>query len=85
MIKEVVYEYKEWILKAIQKVPSKNSFDFVSGGVIPFLGISYPMNLIVNEKMKNVKFSLKDKVFTVQYNDTCSSYEDFIEGLKLIL
>jgi predicted metal-dependent hydrolase len=83
MIKEIVYEYKEWILKSIQKVPSKNSFEFVSGGVIPFLGISYPMNLVINEKMKNVKFSLFDEVFTVEYNESCSSYEQFVEGLKL--
>ena len=34
MIKEIVYEYKEWILKSIQKVPSKNSFDFVSGSLV---------------------------------------------------
>ena len=83
MIKEVVYEYKEWILKSIQRVPSKNSFDFVSGGVIPFLGKQYPMNLVINESMKNVKFSLNDEVFMVEYNETCNEYEDFIEGLKL--
>jgi len=83
MIKEVVYEYKEWILKSIQRVPSKNSFDFVSGGVIPFLGMQYPMNLVINESMKNVKFSLNDEVFMVEYNETCNEYEDFIEGLKL--
>jgi len=82
-IKEIAYEYKEWILKSIQKVPAKNSFDFVSGGVVPFLGKDYPMNLQINEKMKNVKFSLHDEVFTVEYNDTCSSYENFIDGLKL--
>jgi len=83
MIKEIVYEYKEWILKSIQKVPSKNSFDFVSGGVVPFLGTNYPMNLIINEEMKNVKFSLKDEVFIVEYNQNCNAYDDFIEGLKL--
>ena len=83
MLKEIVYEYKEWILKSIQKVPSKNSFDFVSGGVVPFLGVNYPMKLIVNEKMKNVKFSFNDEVFTVEYNENCSQYDDFISGLKL--
>jgi len=83
MIKEVVYEYKEWILKSIQRVPSKNSFDFVSGGVIPFLGVQYPMDLVINESMKNVRFSLNDEVFMVEYNKNCDAYEDFIEGLKL--
>jgi len=83
MLKEIVYEYKDWILKSIQKVPSKNSFDFVSGGKIPFLGQNYPMDLIINDKMKNVRFSLIDEVFIVEYNDSCNRYENFIDGLKL--
>ena len=83
MIKEIVYEYKEWILRSIEKVPSKNSFDFVSGGVVPFLGINYPMNLVLNSKMKNVRFTLNDEVFTVEYNENCNKYDDFIDGLKL--
>jgi len=83
MIKEIVYEYKDWILRSIQKVPSKNSFDFKSGGVVPFLGKNHSMNLVENEKMKNVRFSLDDEVFTVEYNDSCNTYEDFVEGLKL--
>jgi predicted metal-dependent hydrolase len=82
-LKEIVYEYKDWILRSIKKVPSKNSFDFVSGGVVPFLGINYPMNLVVNEKMKNVKFSFNDEVFLVEYNENCSSYDDFLKGLKV--
>jgi len=82
-LKEIAYEYKDWILRSFTKVPSKNSFEFVSGGMIPFLGISYPMDLIFNEKMNNVRFSFNDKVFTVEYNNNCSEYEDFIEGLKL--
>ena len=32
MIKEIAFEYKEWILKTIHKVPSKNSFDLISIG-----------------------------------------------------
>lgn len=82
-LKEIVYEYQEWILKSLQKVPAKNSFDFVSGGVVPFLGVNYPMKLQINENMENVKFSLDDEVFVVEYNSKCSKYEDFIEGLKL--
>lgn len=82
-IKEIAYEYKDWILRSIEKVPAKNSFDFVSGGVIPFLGNQYKMNLIINNDMKNVRFSLNDEVFLVEYNEKCSSYEHFVEGLKL--
>jgi len=82
-IKEIAYEYKDWILRSITKVPSKNSFDFVSGGVVPFLGINYPLDLHINDKMKNVRFSFNDEVFIVEYNQNCSQYEDFIEGLKL--
>lgn len=83
LLKEIVYEYKEWILKSLEKVPSKNSFDFVSGGMIPFLGKSYPMNLLHNDEMKNVRFTLVDEVFIVEYNSLYHRYEDFIEGLKL--
>ena len=82
-IKEIAYEYKDWILRSVTKVPSKNSFDFVSGGVVPFLGGNYPLDLQVNENMKNVRFSFDDEVFTVEYNEECSRYEDFIDGLKL--
>ncbi len=82
MVKEVVYEYKDWILRTISKVPPKNSFDFVSGGVVPFLGKEYPLKLIEDEKIKNVKFTLKDDVFIVQYNQGKQAYEDFVEGLK---
>ena len=82
-IKEIAYEYKDWILRSIAKVPAKNSFDFVSGGVVPFLGVNYPMQLVINENMKNVRFTFNDEVFTVEYNENCSAYENFIEGLKL--
>ena len=82
MIKEVVFEYKDWILRSIQKVPSKNGFDFVSGGVIPYLGVNYPMELIEDETIKNVKFEKVDDKFLVRYNKTKDSYDDFIEGLK---
>ena len=35
MIKEIVFEHKDWILRTLNKVPSKNSFDFISGGEVP--------------------------------------------------
>ena len=81
-LKEIAYEYKDWILRSIQKVPYKNSFDFVTGGTVPFLGVNYPMELIEDEKIKNVKFSFLEDRFEVRYNENKNSYEDFMEGLK---
>lgn len=81
-LKEIAYEYKDWILRSINKVPSKNSFDFVTGGKVPFLGTNYPMELIEDEKIKTVKFSFFNDRFEVRYNITKNSYEDFMEGLK---
>lgn len=81
-LKEIAYEYKDWILRSINKVPYKNSFDFVTGGTVPFLGINYPMNLIEDENIKNVKFTFLDDSFKVRYNTNKNSYEDFMEGLK---
>ena len=52
LLKEIAYEHKDWILRSLNRVPSKNSFDFVSGGTIPFLGINYPMELIQNKKIE---------------------------------
>ena len=83
MIKEIVYDYKDWILKSLIRVPSKNEFDFVSGGKVPFLGVSYPMILEENNKIKNVKFNLIDDKFMVQYNNEKQTYDDFINGLKI--
>ncbi len=82
MLKEIAYEHKDWILRSLNRVPAKNSFDFVSGGTIPFLGVNYPIDLIEDEKMKNVKFSFVDDAFIVQYNAQKQSYDDFIDGLK---
>ena len=83
MIKEIVYDYNDWILKSLIRVPSKNEFDFVSGGKVPFLGVSYPMILEENNKIKNVKFNLIDDKFMVQYNNEKQTYDDFINGLKI--
>lgn len=82
MLKEIVYEHKDWILKAIQRVPVKNRFDFVSGGTVPFLGDNYPINLIQDDKIKNIKFEFKNGRFDVYYNNIEQSYEEYIEGLK---
>jgi len=82
LLKEIAYEHKDWILRSLNRVPSKNSFDFVSGGTIPFLGINYPMELIQNEKIKNVKFSFVEDKFIVECNSLQQSYDNFIDGLK---
>ena len=82
MVKEVVFEHKDWILRAIHKVPSKNHFDFITGGKIPFLGVEYPMILKQNNDVKNVKFSFDSEQFKVEYNEIKQSYDDFIEGMK---
>ena len=81
-LKEIAYEYKDWILRSINKVPYKNSFEFVTGGTVPFLGINYPMQLIEDENIKNVKFSFLDESFEVRYNTHKNTYEDFMLGLK---
>lgn len=82
LLKEIVYEHKDWILRTLCKVPPKNSFDFVCGGMVPFLGKEYPLELVEIETMKNVKFTFQDDIFLVQYNKKKQSYDDFIEGLK---
>lgn len=81
-LKEIAYEFEDWILRSTQKVPYKNSFDFVTGGTVPFLGRNYPMKLEEDQRIKNVKFSFKEDHFLVQYNQEKNSYEDFTEGLK---
>jgi len=82
LLKEIVLEHKDWILKSLVKVPAKNSFDFVSGGVIPFLGVSYPIILEKDEKIKNVKFTFENDIFLVKYHSDTQPYDDFIDGLK---
>lgn len=82
LLKEIVYEHKEWILKSLNKVPYKNQFEFITGKEIPFLGTNYPMELFKDKKIKNVKFSFENNIFFVSYNENKSSYDDFIDGLK---
>ncbi|MEA3383316.1 MAG: SprT family zinc-dependent metalloprotease [Campylobacterota bacterium] len=81
-IKEIVFEHKDWILRALHKVPAKNHFDFVTGGEIPFLGTNYPMILKQNDEIKNVKFSFDSTQFIVEYNNINKTYDDFIDGMK---
>ena len=82
LLKEIVYEHKNWILNNIQRVKPKNSFDFVSGGKIPFLGKEYPMELVEKRDIQNIKIELKDEKFFVYYNNIKQNYEEYIEALK---
>jgi hypothetical protein len=81
MIKELVYNHQEWILRSINKVPSKNQFDFITGGMIPYLGNKYKMVLIEDKSIKFVKFEFYNDHFTVKCKSSDQPYEEFIEGL----
>ncbi|MEA3290492.1 MAG: SprT family zinc-dependent metalloprotease [Campylobacterota bacterium] len=83
MIKEIIFSHKEWILKTIHRVPTKNKFDFVTGGIVPFLGKEYPMKIEQNNKIKKVKFSFLGDSFLVEHHEDISSYEEFVEGVKI--
>jgi len=81
VLRDIVLRHQNWVLNSIKKVPVKNKFDFVCGGKLPFLGVQYPIKLIVDEKMKNPKFVLKDDIFYIYYNEKQKSYDDFRDGL----
>jgi predicted metal-dependent hydrolase len=81
-VRDIVLDNKEWILRVINKVPSKNLFDFFSGGKIPFIGRDYPLELIANKKIKNVKFEFDGEKFLCKHNPQIKEYEDFLDGLK---
>ena len=81
-LREIVLHHQDWILNSINKVPFKNQFDFICGGQLPFIGTNYPISLVIDEKMKNPKFILKDEVFYIYYNKETTNYDDFIDGLK---
>lgn len=81
VLRDIVVRHRNWVLNSVKKVPVKNQFDFVCGGKLPFLGVQYPIKLLVDDNMKNPKFALKDDVFVIYYNDTTKNYDDFIDGL----
>ena len=82
LLKEIIFEHKDWILKSIQKVPTKNKFEFITGGEIPYLGVKYPLTLVSDDRYHNVKFEFMYDNFVVYHNHT-HNYDDFISGLKL--
>ncbi len=83
LIKSIIFEHKDWILRTTEKLPRKNKFDFITGGKVPYLGILYPIELKINDNIKTVKFTLIDNYFLIEHNSSCSSYEEFIKGLEL--
>jgi predicted metal-dependent hydrolase len=82
LIKEIVYGYKDWILRSIVKVPKKKPLAFDSNTMIPFLGKNYPVRFIEDKNVKNPYFIFQDDHFTIKYSVEKKSYEDFMEGLK---
>ena len=83
LLKEIVFEHKRWILNAVKKVPVKNSFEFITGGMIPYLGKNYKMILIQDETIKKVKFTLKEELFYIYYHSVEQPHSEFVDGLKL--
>jgi predicted metal-dependent hydrolase len=79
-LRDIVLSHQHWILNSINKVPAKNKFDFVCGGKLPFLGIKYPIKLIVDENINNPKIILKDDIFYIYYNENKNSYDDFVNA-----
>jgi len=82
LLKEIIYSHKDWILRAINKVKAKTQFDFKLGSTIPFMGVDYKLELISDEKIKNVKVEFKDEIFYFRHNPDIQEYEFFIDALK---
>jgi predicted metal-dependent hydrolase len=82
LIKEFIYEYQDWILKAIQKVPQKNQIDFLNGGLIPFLGQNYQIKAQKDQKLKNPKLIFNQDYFILLYNENNINNKLFYEALK---
>jgi predicted metal-dependent hydrolase len=81
-LKEIVYQHKDWILRSFKKVPAKNQFDFICGGTMPFMGKDYPLKLIADENIKNIKVEFKDDIFYFYHNPTIQEYNLFLDALK---
>jgi len=81
-LKEIALSHKDWILKTIHKVPAKNQFEFTTAGVIPFMGINYPIELIQKDEIKNIKVVFEDDIFYFYHNPTINQYDNFIDALK---
>lgn len=82
LLKEIVYGYKEWILRSIKKVPKKQPVDFGSNTLIPYLGEKFPVRFVEDENVKNPYFIFQSDHFLLKYPMEKKTYEDFMEGLK---
>jgi predicted metal-dependent hydrolase len=83
LLKQIVYEHENWILRAINKVKSKTQFDFKMGTHIPFMGKNCKLELIEDDSIKTVKVVYKNEVFYFYHNRLIYEYKDFLEALKL--
>jgi predicted metal-dependent hydrolase len=81
-IKEIVYQHQEWILSTLENKPIKSKFEFVTGGELPYLGKKYPLKLLSDKSVINVKFIFEEECFIVKHNPQTNTYEEFMEGLK---
>lgn len=84
-IRDIVMQHKDWILRALNRVPSKNKFDFICGGEIPFIGKKYPIELIVDDNVVGVKAIFKNDIFYFYHNSNLSKdkeYSIFVDALK---
>jgi predicted metal-dependent hydrolase len=82
-IRDIVLLHKDWILKTIHKVPSKNKFDFFVGSRLPYLGDKYPICFIEDTNYKNVKINFNKNHFDIYYNPKIHiEYSHYHDGLK---
>jgi len=82
LLKEIIYSHKDWILRAINKVKPKTQFDFVLGSTIPFMGKDCKLELIEDEKIKNIKVVYENDTFYFRHNPSIKEYDIFLDALK---
>lgn len=82
-IKEIIYNHKEWILKSIKRTDIKNKFDFVTGGLVPFIGDKHPIQIVPNPTIKKVKLTRTNNTFIFEHNPNINEYQEFLNALKL--
>jgi len=81
-LRDIVLTHKIWILNSIKKIPAKNSFEFITGKKLPFLGKMLDICMIEDLKIINPKIKLQNDTFYIYYNMQKSSYEDFKLALE---
>ena len=83
LLKEIVLENKDWILRSIHRVKPINKFDFITGGKIPFLGKQYDLVIKQSDDIKHIKVKFEDDKFTFLCADIDQSYDEFKLALEL--